>query len=1390
MSKRNNYRKVKYSTFNWPASKSDILNYNLSNRDNNYFSNRNKYSPNNKNICFNKKSINTSNFKNEGLIDNINNTNILNSEDKTNDNKKYKKKIKNYKNKRFNYKENDQNKFINRKRYPNNYNNNYDYNANSYDLTSNISYNSISDYKYLILEKIKNNNIIIIRGNTGCGKSTQIPQYLYNNDNTKKIIITQPRRISTISLANRIAEEMGVKLGEEIGYQVMMESKINDNTKIFIKTNGIFFEELIHNKNIPYHYIILDEIHESDIYSELLLSFFKKYISKGKNINFKLIIMSATIKKDLINYFISDKITKKTISCIDIKYPDKYKIYEHNLNDIYKKLIKMDFLSKDIQTQIKTLYEKLECSINNNQLFVYLKPIFMKNLCPFVIAILESIEYESKQNNSGVLIFLPGIEQIKYLNNYIINYRKKTKKLGIFNIIILHSLLNFTEQKKIFENNNDTINLILSTNIAETSITIPKLNFVIDFCLVKQLKYDENNNIKFLELNWYSKTNYIQRKGRIGRISTGYYLKLIPKTLFDQLDEFPKSEILSKTLEIPILKLYLYTNNFNSSIEIIKNCFNVPSEKVINNSFNILENMGALIKNNKVDEFDNIDFLNDNKNNQYDYILTNVGKIFTELPLELKYSRLIVISYCLGNINLGITLASILSQEKSIFINSNNNYSNYLIMQEYSDENDFIALLYIYKQCFYMLKNYINDDTVILDNINLNINQEVKNYLNEKGIDIFVFQQVFMTEIYLKKKLTELSLYNINLDEYENNILIYDDKNKLILNAILVGAFYNQIYTPQYKHINDIGLNIIEEKNTDENLYTIYIDYNNKKDLVTALNNIIGENNYELKYFKNNNFNFSIHLKSFNDLKKLLLSVYYEIDINDNKKYYYLDYIDEFNNVKSLKFEKSFEYYYDLKYIDNNNKQIFPNKDSINFIKIYPNYENLKNSKFITNDFIYKVFTKDCYEKSYAIYTKYTSELLSEFENLMILIFSPKFKLINNDQYKNEYKSIKINNMEINFDFIITNYHILLINKIRLLINNIINFGLNTKNDFKYNKNAVENLGNDLDNKLFGDYNKYNEYKKMYEEIINQILFLFNNVKLIRNLKRKSFVNIYNFTYGIINENINYFTNNNKIENKYFGLKLNSFKYNPFEGYINEINNLKNGEKEEDFLKLIDPSNNIKEYYLDKEEINKFIIKHNFRIKNLYYNYIETMEYIRELLYYNESYILCYICKSEICQVNDKLHVINNTIEYTPSFINNIIETNEIFDSKDNNKILELIKKNKIQYYKLLYCRNGHLFGYTKESNQSYYMFVNNKLLIKYPNLLDETIYVNDISTSLYNIQKKTKSINEIKENNDFKNNLRCELCGVGFNFYNAFITHINGDNHKNNMAKFLEEMI
>ena len=139
---------------------------------------------------------------------------------------------------------------------------------------------------------------------------------------------------------------MGLELGDIVGYQVRMESKINDKkTRIFIKTNGIFFEELIHNKSLQYSYIILDEIHESDIYNEILISIFKDYFSTKKNISFKLIIMSASIEiNNYLNYFISDKIKKDKISFIIIKltniiYPN-FMIYL-GINMMYLKILKI-----------------------------------------------------------------------------------------------------------------------------------------------------------------------------------------------------------------------------------------------------------------------------------------------------------------------------------------------------------------------------------------------------------------------------------------------------------------------------------------------------------------------------------------------------------------------------------------------------------------------------------------------------------------------------------------------------------------------------------------------------------------------------------------------------------------------------------------------------------------------------------------------------------------------------------------------------------------------------------------------------------------------------------------------------------------------------------------
>ena len=152
-------------------------------------------------------------------------------------------------------------------------------------------------FKSEILKKISDNRVIIISGNTGCGKSTQIPQYIFQSNPKNKIIMTQPRRIAAVSISKRLAEEMCEKIGEKIGYHVSMNHKFSFGTKILVVTTGVFLEELIH-KNLDYTHIILDEVHERDIYIDLVLAMIKWYFEENPRSRIKIILMSATIAEN------------------------------------------------------------------------------------------------------------------------------------------------------------------------------------------------------------------------------------------------------------------------------------------------------------------------------------------------------------------------------------------------------------------------------------------------------------------------------------------------------------------------------------------------------------------------------------------------------------------------------------------------------------------------------------------------------------------------------------------------------------------------------------------------------------------------------------------------------------------------------------------------------------------------------------------------------------------------------------------------------------------------------------------------------------------------------------------------------------------------------------
>ena len=560
---------------------SNNINCPKQNRRNNY--NNNKFlgikremkNDNNSNSLFKSQKYKPDNF-------NINNNS--NNEYNFNKNKKIKKEndnnhLKNSNNniKEFDRKNNNKNNHFNNFNSNNNNNEFYEFNNNKRSQNNNKSFESnnqneknnlpIYSVKEDILNAIEHNRVTIISGNTGCGKSTQVPQFIYCYNNNNKILMTQPRRIAAVSIAKRLAIEMDEKIGRKIGYHVSMNQKFGIETKIFVKTTGIFMEELIH-KNLEYSHIIIDEVHERDIFVDLVLALIKWHFQNNPNSKIKIIIMSATIAEESFANYLQD-INGKKVPIVRI-HETLYTVFHYKLNDIVKEIINNKLIKFELRKEIRESSTSFFSQLIN-------VPVFMKELFPVVAAIIELIEINNPNNYNGVLIFIPGLAEIEYLQEYLSKYFINTNKLEF---LILHSQISDDEQDKVFKNLEKKRKIILATNIAESSITISNIDFVIDFCLVKQTKFNEYQNTSTLELKWCSKASCQQRKGRTGRINKGYYFQLIGENLYKKLEDHPRPEILRSPLETPILKLKIYEPDREPQ-DILFKTINPPTEETI-----------------------------------------------------------------------------------------------------------------------------------------------------------------------------------------------------------------------------------------------------------------------------------------------------------------------------------------------------------------------------------------------------------------------------------------------------------------------------------------------------------------------------------------------------------------------------------------------------------------------------------------------------------------------------------------------------------------------------------------------------------------------------------------------------------------------------------------
>ncbi|KAG5419407.1 hypothetical protein I9W82_003174 [Candida metapsilosis] len=409
----------------------------------------------------------------------------------------------------------------------------------------------VYQYKKQFLELLQDNQVIIIVGETGSGKTTQLPQYLYeggySHGDTKIIGCTQPRRIAAVSVAQRVADEMGTSLGGEtgkVGYSIRFDDNCSLSTVIKFATDGMLLREFLNDPSLSnYGVIMIDEAHERTLSTEILLSLLKDLSLQRKDL--KIVIASATINAEKFsNYFNGAPI----LNIPGRRFPVKIH---------YTKQPEANYL----QAVMTTIFQ-----------------IHLTQPLP-----------------GDVLVFLTGQDEIEKLEAQIqdaivkIGDQMGDKKLLVCTV---YANLPSEYQSRIFEPAPiNTRKVILATNIAETSITIEGVSFVVDPGYVKQNEFNHSTGMESLVVVPCSKANCDQRAGRAGRVGPGKCFRIFTKHSFDnEMDASQKPEIQRINLNSVILLLLSLGVNDLLNFQFL----DPPPKESIMKSLNLLYSLGAI----------------------------------------------------------------------------------------------------------------------------------------------------------------------------------------------------------------------------------------------------------------------------------------------------------------------------------------------------------------------------------------------------------------------------------------------------------------------------------------------------------------------------------------------------------------------------------------------------------------------------------------------------------------------------------------------------------------------------------------------------------------------------------------------------------------------------
>ncbi|XP_061754251.1 ATP-dependent RNA helicase DHX33 isoform X2 [Nerophis ophidion] len=545
-----------------------------------------------------------------------------------------------------------------------------------------------------LLHHLRQLHNAILIGETGSGKTTQIPQYLYEAGIGRQglVAVTQPRRVAAISLAGRVAEEKRTHLGKLVGYSVRFEDVTSSETKLKFMTDGMLLREAISDPLLlHYTVVILDEAHERTVHTDVLFGVVKTAQRRRKELNkipLKVIVMSATMDVDLF----SEYFNRSPVLYLEGR--------QHPIQIYYTKRPQSDYL----QAALVSVFQ---------------------------------IHQEAPPSHD-ILVFMTGQEEIEALARTCRDIAKHLPdNCGSMLVVPLYASLPPTQQLRVFRDApKGCRKVILSTNIAETSVTISGVKYVIDTGMVKAKRFNPDSGLEVLAVQQVSKAQAWQRAGRSGRKESGFCYRLYTEQEFDKFIPMTVPEIQRCNLASVMLQLMALGIQDVMNFDFMSK----PSAEALCSAVEHLELLGAV------------------ERNHGHVVLTGLGKKMSRFPLEPRYAKTILLSSNYSCSEEMLSMVSLLSVDTVLYNPPARREEVLAVRKKFmSSGGDHMTLLNIYRA---------------FQKVNGNKEWCRENFVNSRNMSLVKDVRAQLREICLKVRLIlQNDLYSEKYAEFKVGVM-------------------------------------------------------------------------------------------------------------------------------------------------------------------------------------------------------------------------------------------------------------------------------------------------------------------------------------------------------------------------------------------------------------------------------------------------------------------------------------------------------------------------------------------------------------------------------------------------------------------------------------------